>query len=123
MKKTVAILGILALSQCAFAYIREGTTSDVNRLQGKGYSQSTLKIIDSEKVRQQNEGMYYARYYDDEFYTKDNPYRRIKLYFDPNQDDGLFGNHENSFTNTFFPDQPTMEEVQRVRYGAGRNNL
>ncbi len=117
MKKTVAILSILALSQCAFAYMKEGTTSDVDKMQGKGYSQATLKIIDGERVRQQNAGTQYVRYYDNEFYTKDSPYRRIKLLFDPIQDDGLFGNHENSFTNTIFPDQPSKNEVRQVRSG------
>ena len=115
MKKTVAILSILALSQCAFAYIREGETSHVGKLQGKGYSQSALKIIDSEKVRQQRDGTRYVRYYDNEFYTKDSPYRRIKLYFDPIQDDGLFGERENSFTNTVFPDQPANDEVRQIK--------
>lgn len=114
MKKTVAILSILALSQCAFAYIKEGTTSDVDKLQNKGFSQTTLKIIDGERARQARDGEHYVRYYEHDYYKKSSLYQKIKVYLDPIQDDGLFGERENSFSNRFFVEHPTKEEKRNM---------
>jgi len=122
MKKTVAILSILALSQvAAFAYIKEGTTSDVSKLQNKGFSQTTLKMMDAERARQAREDTRYVRYYEHEFYSKNGPYQKMKLFVDPLQDDGLFGEHENSFTNRVFPDQPTRKEIRQYKKRQAEN--
>ncbi len=120
MKKLVAILALVSVAQGAFAYIKEGTTSDIKSLQGSGYSQACLQIVDSEIARQQREGEQYVQYYNNEFYNQAGKsgigkwYYKTKLYFDPIQDDGLFGNHENAFTNTWFPDQPKLQKVDSL---------
>lgn len=114
MKKTVAILSILALSQCAFAYIKEGTTSDIDKLQNRGFSQTTLKIMDAERARQARDGEHYVKYYESDYYKKSSLYQKIKVYLDPAQDDGLFGEHENSFSNRFFVDQPSKEDKRNM---------
>ena len=44
--------------------------------------------------------------YKKHFYTKKNsPYTSLKLYVDPIQDDGNFGQHQVNFTNTWTGDE------------------
>lgn len=123
MKKIFATFCLLAMTQGAFAYIRGGTTSDIDNLQGRGYSQATLKIIDAEKSRVQREGEgngRYERYYETSYYNEPRDkkgrrmywYNRLKVYVDPKQDDTLFGEREINFYNKFFQDQPVTTKYE-----------
>lgn len=106
MKKTILTLGILVAAQSCFAYIEEGSTANVQRLQNSGYSQAALRIIDKSVEQSQGAEMQYVRYYQD--YKPKNKlsgaYTRAKNYLDPAQEDYFFGKHENDFSNAWFYD-------------------
>lgn len=118
MKKVVMVLCLLAFSQGAFAYIKEGTSTNIEDLQGVGYSQEMLKAIDGQKSR--NNPRTYERYYNDtqdsEYTTKaGKAYYKLKLYLDPAQNDHHFGEHEVNFTNGYFPDQPLPNYLKKEK--------
>lgn len=110
MKKVILALGITLIAQSAFAYLEEGNTANVERLQKAGYSQAALKVIDRTVSQSQGDGNleneHYVRYYSDykpkngiaAFYTK------ARIYLDPTTEDDFFGRHEHDFNNAWFPD-------------------
>ncbi|HIQ88370.1 TPA: hypothetical protein IAA68_00920 [Candidatus Galligastranaerophilus faecipullorum] len=110
MKKIILALSVVLFAQSAYAYLEEGKTADVARMQNSGYSQAALKLIDRTASQQQGDGTldgeHYVRYYKDykpknglaAFYTK------AKIYIDPVTDDDFFGRHEHDFNNAWFPD-------------------
>lgn len=110
MKKIILALGVALVAQSAFAYIEEGKTADVARLQNAGYSQAALKVIDRTTSQTQGSGNleneHYVRYYQD--YKPKNGlaafYNRAKIYIDPTTEDDFFGRHELDFSNAWFPD-------------------
>lgn len=108
MKKIILTLALVVSAQACFAYIEEGKTADVSRLQNAGYSQATLKIIDREQAASQRveSSDQYVRYYSD--YKPKNKlsafWTKFRLYFDPAQEDDFFGRHEMDMNNAWFPD-------------------
>ncbi len=117
MKKVLTALVILLTASSCFAYIKEGTTSDIETLKETTYSEATLKAIDTIKANNTYGSNGYESYYDNQEKTKkqyvSNWYSKIKAWFDPAQDDGYFGNHEINYDNRFFlmqPSQNTFDE-------------
>ena len=110
MKKFALLLTTLFVSQAAFAYIQEYTTSDIKTLQGTGYSQSTLKVVDTERTLKQGYNKDYVPYYDRRAYSS-NPivkwYQMAKRLVDPGTDDNFFGVHEIQMENTIHELYPT----------------
>ncbi len=104
MKKLIILAAALfAISPC-FAYLEEGHTADVSRMQKMDYSQACLKIIDRETSHARGEGQGINTYYKP--YEPKNKltafYHKLKVYIDPAQEDYDFGHRENSFTNGLF---------------------
>ena len=103
MKKILLSLGVIALAAgSSFAYIIEGTTSDISTLDKQGFSRSTLEAVDWVSYRNGGADDKYVR----RFVRKRNffgrIYQGIKVYTDPVQDDGRFGDHHIEFSNTWF---------------------
>lgn len=113
MKKTALLLTLLFVCPMSFAYIEEYTTSDNASLQGIGYSQEALKIIDTARMRTQGVEKDYVPFYSRQFYSK-NPlvkwYQVAKRYFDPSQDEEIFGMREIYYNNTWFEVSPSYFE-------------
>ncbi len=106
MKKISFLFGILFISSLScFAYIDENVTSEVDTLRAQGYSDSMLHIADF--VNEKNKGIngnYERRFKPADYKGKLGIYQKIKIYFDPIQDDGKFGEHQINFTNTWMGD-------------------
>ena len=84
-----------------FAAIDEYKTGDIDILRAQGYSESTLRIMDT--VMYQNKSA--SKKYERRFVKNPNTYSRIKVYVDPIQDDDSFGEHQINFTNTWNGDE------------------
>lgn len=104
MKKLLVLLGVAVLSSgVSFASIDETKTSDIDILRNQGYSESMLNVVDVAKsFNSYNKGK--SRYYRNamdrgNFFGK--KYSYLKTYFDPVQDDGLFGEHQINFSNSW----------------------
>ena len=111
MKKFAITLCFFMITQGAHAYIKEGNTANVRYLQGSGFSQSTLRIMDEQQERVRSVYEQYTPYYENEYYGVKHPgwwYQRFKAWFDPMQDDKLFGAHEINFSNKFFQSHPPL---------------
>lgn len=104
MKKIIALFAVTLLGAgLTHAEVNEFETSNIDVLRSQGYSESTLRIVD--KVNYQNK---YGKNYQKRFVEKNakkSPYTYIKLYVDPTQDDGKFGEHQINFTNTWNGDE------------------
>lgn len=115
MKKAALLLAVLLITSASYAYIEEFTTSDNKTLQGTGYSQESLKIIDTARMLKQGQERDYVPYYSRELYSK-NPVRKwyqlAKRWFDPAQDEHVFGVREINYDNHFFNTQPNYNELQ-----------
>jgi len=98
MKKILALFGVtILLGSASFAAIEENSTANIEILRSQGFSESALQVIDTVKFHNQEPGKYkkhFAR-------KKEGPYSTLKLYVDPIQDDGEFGEHQVNFTNTW----------------------
>lgn len=120
MKKIAFTFCLLMMAQGAFAYIMEGTSTDIGAMQNRGYSQATLKIIDQQKAHKATPGVEYVKYYENPYYKKPDTftkkigywYDRIKVWVDPVQDDKIFGEREINFDNKFFYDQPATTKIE-----------
>ena len=103
MKRLVLLFGLIIMATSSSqAYVYENETSDVNVLEKQGFSQGTLEIID--KVNETNKGIYskYKRAYTKKEHKNiGKVYDEIKVYFDPMQDDGKFGEHPINYSNTW----------------------
>ena len=119
MKKLLlATFFAFALSNVSFAYIGDETTADLDVLERQGYSQSTLELVDLTNSLHADEGKHYQRQF-----VKKTPstalgrgYQRVKVYFDPMQDDGVFGEHKIEYANTWNSDEvPYASAKKRVR--------
>ena len=98
MKKILALFGFtVLLSGISFAAIEENSTADIDVLRSQGFSESALQIVDTVKFRNQGIGKYKKRF----ARKKESPYSTVKVYVDPIQDDGNFGEHQINFTNTW----------------------
>lgn len=120
MKKILTSLCLLSACSCAFAYVHEGTTSDVETLGRQNYSESTLKVIDTYHQQAMGEDrVYEARYAKDKDASAKKAtqmYRKVKYYFDPLADDGTFGRREINFDNKFFYDAPKKDKPEARKY-------
>lgn len=115
MKKAALILALLMITPASFAYIEEFTTSDNKTLQGTGYSQSTLEIIDTARMIKQGVERDYVPYYSRQYYSK-TPVRKwyqvAKRYFDPAASEEVFGVRELHYQNTWFSFSPSYYEKE-----------
>ena len=124
MKKTLVICALL--SSCtlsSFAYVDENKTSDISGLRAQGFSESMLKTVDL--VNEKNKGINgtYVRYFTKKVpaSTASNAYNELKLYVDPIQDDGIFGEHQINFTNTWKGDETTYSSQLEESNGTVEN--
>ena len=105
MKKLLVLLGIIILPcTSALASIGEYQTSDIDTLRYEGYSESMLQAVDTSKYHQTRGKS--KRYFQSTSQTKSGKklgraYSYIKTYVDPAQDDGLFGEHQINFSNSW----------------------
>ncbi|MCD8023970.1 MAG: hypothetical protein LUE64_00355 [Candidatus Gastranaerophilales bacterium] len=110
MKKAVLLIAALFIMQAGFAYVEEFTTSDIKTLQGKGYSQDILKIVDTSRMLSQEGDKDYVPFYSRKIYS-DKPlikwYQVAKRYFDPAQDENVFGVRELNYNNSYFEFSPS----------------
>lgn len=105
MKKVALLLILLLTTQAGHAYLEEYTTSDVKTLQGTGYSQETLKMIETGRMLKQGVEKDYVPFYDRRMYSG-NPirkwYQSAKRFLDPAADDQMFGIREITYENKFY---------------------
>ena len=110
MKKIALLICILMVSQASFAYFQEYTTSDVKSLQGQGYSQETIKIIETARIKSQGDVKDYVPFYQTKFYS-DKPIRKwyqvAKRFLDPGTDEHVFGVREITYENGMFDMSPS----------------
>ena len=103
MKKIMILFAAtLLLTNLSFAYIKEGTTSDIQTLQTQGFSEGALRVVDTVKLYNQSASKKYERHYKK---TKPSAYTNVKRYIDPIQDDDNFAEHEINYTNTWNGDE------------------
>ena len=98
MKKVLVLFGCLALScPVGFAMTVEQQSS-LGVLEREGFSDSALQLVDLVKYRNGAKRVYR--------YNKGRigAYSRMKIYLDPTQDDGQFGEHQINFTNCWNDD-------------------
>jgi len=120
MKKVLSLFGfMIMLPLCANAEVYETTT--VDDIGKQGYSQSMLRTVDTTLKNHQSHQGNYKKVYNKKsginFIGK--AYTRIKIYFDPAQDDGNFGEREVNFTNNWMGDSvrynyPTEDKNNRI---------
>ncbi len=106
MKKlaiTLCILGGLGFTSGAFAYIQAEDMSSVPSIKSEGFSTEMTKVTDIVKYNHSKGTVdtYYNHdpYADCEGNNKLKWYTFAKRWFDPNQDDGVFGRHDINFSN------------------------
>lgn len=110
MKKIMSVLGILSLIMgVSFAALDELETSEITTLRSQGYSESTLRAVDTVKFKNQGPAGRYKRYFSTAPQSK---YRAVKLYVDPIQDDDLFGEHQINFTNAWNGDETSYSTTK-----------
>lgn len=103
MKKIMTVLGILSLSATmTFAALDELETSEITTLRSQGYSESTLRVVDTIKMKNQGPAGRYKRHFSTGPVSK---YTYLKLYTDPIQDDDQFGEHQINFANSWNGDE------------------
>ena len=94
MKKTALLLALMFVCPMSFAYVEEFTSSDNASLQGKGYSQAALQLVDTARMKTQGAEKDYVPFYSRQFYSKNplvNWYQVATHYLDPAQDEVVFG--------------------------------
>ena len=114
MKKfaiTLCILGGLSVASGAYASIEEENMASVPFLRSDGHSEQMSKIADYVIYKHSNETA--IPYYSQDAYAdcdtnKLKWYTAIKGWFDPIQDDQLFGRHEITFTNSWSQNTPPL---------------
>ena len=122
MKKLLVLLGVMVFASCSsYAHIDESETSDIDTLRTQGYSESMLEVIDTVKSHNKGKNSKTQRY----FRRKDHRslgkgYDYLKLYIDPIQDDGFFGEHQINFSNNWNGDN-TKYSSQYVRNNQADN--
>ncbi len=106
MKKILVLLGILALSPIAsLASLNENETSSMEVLGAQGFSRSTLEAVDWANYRNGKSNHKYVRYFQPKQHKFGRLYQRMKVYTDPIQDDGTFGDRQIEFSNTWMGDK------------------
>lgn len=107
MKKVLVLFGILSVvPMAAFAYIEGSTSADVQTLKKQGFSENTLKVVDLVRSTSVGTNETYVRQYTPKKSNKiGKSYTRLKTYFDPIQEDDMFGEHQIEFSNTWLGDE------------------
>lgn len=125
MKKLIALMGILSLTTgLSFAYINESKTSDVEVLKSQGFSDSALKIVDLVNTQQAGLDGKYVKYYQPKKHKGlGKPYTRLKNYIDPVQDDGMFGEHQIHYSNSWRPMEEEPQYIKKSQPSTGIENL
>ena len=123
MKKLALTLCIaIAATSASYAYYLENDTHEIDTLRAQGFSESTIQAVDIST--RHNKGKNHRNKYR---YTKKdsnpigNAYTKIREYFDPVQDDGLFGEHQIIFSNTW--GDATPEYASRFSSSYSSDNL
>lgn len=114
MKKfaiTFCILGALGVASGAFASIESENMATVPFLRADGHTEEMSKIADFVRYKHSNETA--IPYYNQDPYAGADThglkwYTAIKRWFDPAQDDQLFGRHEIKFTNAWSENTPPL---------------
>ena len=110
MKKTALLIAALLFAQASFAYYMEYETSDIKTLQGTGYSQEIMKIVETSRMLKQGVEKDYVPFFSPEFYSS-NPiikyYQMARRYWDPGSNSTDFGFKEINFANAFFDFSPS----------------
>ncbi len=118
MKKITALLGFIALlSTVSFAEITTKQTADFDYLKTQGFSESTLHVVDTARAHTEGVDGYQKKYRDD---GRVRPYKAIKLYFDPAQEDDKFGEHQIEFSNTWVGDNTFYTTTKEDRGSSKR---
>lgn len=112
MKKlatALCLMAFLGTAPGAFAYMQAEEMATVPTLKSLGFSESATKITELVRSRAMEPGS--ETYYDLDPYSgctteKLRWYTAIKRWFDPMQDDELFGRHEISFDNKWVEEAP-----------------
>ena len=107
MKKILILSGLFLISAAGcFAYIDENATSEIDTLRAQGFSESMLRVVDFTNEKNQGiNGNYVRRFQPKKQSGKMGAYQKVKVYFDPTQDDGLFGEHQINFSNSWLGDE------------------
>ncbi len=98
MKKVLVLLGCIALTCGPSLALTTEQQSDLGLLKRSGYSDSALQVVDLVKYRNGAKRNYKLKK------GRIGAYSRLKIYLDPIQDDGQFGEHEINFTNCWNDD-------------------
>ena len=114
MKKfaiTLCILGGLGLTSGAFASLESENMATVPFLRADGHTEEMARIADYVRYKHSNETA--IPYYNQDPYSNADThglkwYTAIKRWFDPAQDDQLFGRHEIRFTNAWSENTPPL---------------
>lgn len=107
-KAVIALSGAFLLSiGTTCAYMMENETSSIDELQKQGYSDNALRLVDDQNERNSGKNVKYVRHYKN---TKSKnvfgrAYTRLKVYFDPCQNDDKFGKHQINYSNSWMNDQ------------------
>lgn len=109
MKKIALMLSLFVISTgISSAYLYSGELSNVDTLREQGFSESTLQVVNT--VSFHNKGKHRDEQRMILPMRSRNPFGRaytaVKNYIDPAQDDGLFGEHQIEYTNTWNSDLP-----------------
>ena len=109
MKKIMVLFGAIALLQgVSPAYILESDSSNVELMKAQGFSRSTLQAVDWVNARNQAGSggtKYVRRFTPKEHNVFGKAYFTAKEYIDPIQDDGIFGDRQIEFSNTWLGDE------------------
>lgn len=107
MKKILIMSGLFLISTAScFAYLNESTSSDVETLRAQGFSENMLRVIDLANEKNKGINGNYVRHFQPKNQSKKlGAYSKVKIYFDPTQDDGLFGEHQINFSNSWMGDE------------------
>ena len=119
MKKlAISLCFILAVTGTSMAFYEGEEMHEIDTLRAQGYSESTIQIVDTTTRYNKGKNAQNSR-----IYTRKrgkNPlgrsYTAIKNYFDPLQDDALFGEHQINFTNTWNGDLPWYAQKYNTDY-------
>lgn len=120
MKKIFILSSILLFSAgMNFAWIAENDTNSIDTLERQGYSESTLKIIDLVNYTNQGKNGDYVKVYNKKTSNTKlgRGYEKLKYYFDPQQDDQEFGQHEINFTNNWMGDKNIYASKNTIEEG------
>ena len=106
MKKILLSLTVMAVIPCiSMAYVYENETSNLEVLKVQGYSTPTLQMMDAVNYSDKGvNGTYQRKFKNHRADDKIGWYQRLKQYVDPIQDDGKFGEHDVTLSNTWLND-------------------